>query len=468
MSNPNATLNIAIPDSVYKLLSILETGNNGEARAYIVGGCVRDKLLGITPKDWDVCTSLKPDEVKDILASNNISTYDTGIKHGTVTAHMSDMDIEITTFRIDGDYSDNRHPDSVEFANTLYEDLARRDFTINAMAVNKNGILYDPYNGLDDLKNRIIRCVGNPEARFTEDALRVLRALRFSTTKDMYIDDDTVKAMYKLKDSLTRLSSERLSSELCKMLGVQDTDMLYLNLINYHDILSVIIPDIKKCVYFNQNNKYHAYNVWAHTCAVVANTSSNIYVRLAALFHDIGKPDSYTEDSLGYGHFYGHPKISADITLNIMTKLKFSNEYIKNVYNLVLYHDSFMSSLSKRAIRRTLNKFEDLGGEKFINMLFDLRYADIRGRGKEDVYGDINKLYESSKRLDEVIKDRECFSMKDLAVNGNDMIELEYEGKGIGAILNHLLDKVISGELPNDKEILMNKAHDMRKKHSEK
>ena len=300
---------ISIPKGAKAIILGLRYENH---EAYVVGGCVRDSLLGREPKDWDICTSATPQEVKEHLNRCSVRAIDTGLKHGTVTADMERAGkYEITTFRIDGDYSDNRRPDSVTFTESIYQDLSRRDFTINAMAYNSAGLI-DPFHGVDDLKNGIIRCVGNPNDRFGEDALRILRALRFASVYGFSIEKDTAQAIHDNAWRLTNIAAERIHSELCKLLlgnGVLPV------LLDYSDVIATIIPEMKPCIGFNQNNKYHQYTIYDHIAHAVSNyTGKDIAVKVALLLHDIGKPCCYTEDENG-GHFHGTETI-------VMTFLK--------------------------------------------------------------------------------------------------------------------------------------------------
>ena len=318
---------ISIPKGAKAIILGLRYENH---EAYIVGGCVRDSLLGKEPKDWDICTSATPQEVKEYLNRCSVRTIDTGLKHGTITADMERAGkYEITTFRIDGDYSDNRRPDSVTFTESIYQDLSRRDFTINAMAYND-----DPFHGVDDLKNGIIRCVGNPNDRFSEDALRILRALRFASVYGFSIEKNTAQAIHDNAWRLTNIAAERIHSELCKLLlgnGVLPV------LLDYPDVIATIIPEMKPCIGFDQNNKYHQYTIYDHIAHAVANyTGKDIAVKVALLLHDIGKPCCYTEDENG-GHFHGHGNYSYDISKVVLERLRFDTTTKQEVLDLADY-----------------------------------------------------------------------------------------------------------------------------------
>lgn len=446
-----------IPPNAHYLLDILEEDGY---EAYIVGGCVRDSSLGREPNDWDICTSAKPEEVINLLECyDDIEVILTGLKHGTITAHINGENYEITTYRIDGEYSDNRRPDSVIFVDDIVKDLSRRDFTINAMAYNQYGELVDPFGGLVDLALGIIRCVGNPDDRFKEDALRILRALRFASTYGFAIDNETASAIRRNKNLLKNISAERIREELCKMLcgeGVLDI------LLNYSDIMVVIIPEFKPCIGFNQNNPYHMYTVYDHIAHAVSNyKGTNISIKMALLLHDIGKPECYTEDENG-GHFHGHSVPSMRIAKDVVERLKFDNKTKQEVVDLVLYHDSDIYP-GVRTVRRWLNKI----GPDLLDKLLFIKIADI------EAHSDINK----AERRDDILKvkliakgilaERQCFQIKDLAINGNDILALGVEaGPMVGKILNHLLAKVIEEEVENDHDILIDEAKEFCNKMS--
>lgn len=419
--------------------------------AYIVGGCVRDSLLGKEPKDWDICTSATPQEIKKHLNRCGIRTIDTGLKHGTITADMGQAgQYEITTFRIDGDYSDNRHPDFVTFTESIYQDLSRRDFTINAMAYNSTGLI-DPFHGVDDLKNGIIRCVGNPNDRFGEDALRILRALRFASVYGFTIEGATAQAIHDNAWRLTNIAAERIRSELCKMLlgsGVLPI------LLGYSDVVATIIPEMSPCIGFDQNNKYHQYTIYEHIAHAVSNyTGEDIAVKVALLLHDIGKPQCYTEDENG-GHFHGHGIQSHDIAEKVLDRLRFDNKTKQEVLELVLYHDTTIEP-TPRTVRKWLHKI----GEHRFSQLIDVRMADILAHAKGTQESRIERCTALGAIMSEVLEAEQCFSLKDLKVNGYDIIGLGVEqGKIVGKILNTLLDGVISETVENSREALLQKA----------
>ena len=439
---------ISIPPGAKAIITGLRYANH---EAYVVGGCVRDSLLGITPKDWDICTSATPDEMKELFQRNRIRTIDTGLKHGTITANMESAGMfEVTTFRIDGDYSDMRHPDSVVFTESITKDLARRDFTINAMAYNPAGLI-DPYGGRQDLESGVIRCVGNPDDRFKEDALRILRALRFSSTYGFSIEAQTSAAIHRNRFLLKHIASERIQSEMNKILlgkGVLNV------LLEYSDVFAVFIPEFSKCIGFNQNNSYHKYNVYDHIAYSVAHyTGSDISVKVALFLHDIGKPLCYSEDHNG-GHFYGHPLISGEIAETILNRLRFDTKTKNEVLELVLHHDDDIHPTIK-SVKRWLYR---IGYDQFMRLI-DVNIADSLAHmpGTQDKW---LAGYETARVIaNQIIEQEQCFSLKNLEINGHDLLALGFqEGKEIGTILNEILIKVIDGDLPNNKVELLEYA----------
>lgn len=390
-------------------------------------------------------------EVKEHLNRCSVRAIDTGLKHGTVTADMERAGkYEITTFRIDGDYSDNRRPDSVTFTESIYQDLSRRDFTINAMAYNSAGLI-DPFHGVDDLKNGIIRCVGNPNDRFGEDALRILRALRFASVYGFSIEKDTAQAIHDNAWRLTNIAAERIHSELCKLLlgnGVLSV------LLDYSDVIATIIPEMKPCIGFNQNNKYHQYTIYDHIAHAVSNyTGKDIAVKVALLLHDIGKPCCYTEDENG-GHFHGHGNYSYDISKVVLERLRFDTATKQEVLDLVLYHDTVIEPTTK-TVRRWLCKI----GERRFSQLLDVRMADIKAHAEGTQESRIERCVALGVLMTEILEQEKCFSLKDLAINGKDIISLGVpQGKQIGVILHELLEEVILDTLPNEHDVLLRKA----------
>ena len=420
--------------------------------AYIVGGCVRDFFIGKQPHDWDICTSAMPGEVMALMAENGIRTIETGLQHGTVTACYGVWQYEITTFRTDGEYSDNRRPDSVEFVCEVLEDLSRRDFTINAMAYNERIGLVDPWGGYGDLDNKLIHCVRNPDDRFREDALRIMRALRFAATYGFKIEEKTAAAIHRNKDLLKNISAERIQSELTKMLCGKGVRRI---LLEYKDVMAVIIPELEPCIGFNQNNPYHIYDVYDHIAHAVANyDGDDISIKMALLLHDVGKPECYTEDHNG-GHFYGHSVPSMRIAKDVTTRLKFNNKTKDEVVDLVLYHDSDIYP-GARSVKRWLNKI----GVMRLHQLISVKFADTYAHADVNRATMIDNYFAILKIAGDIFKEQQCFTLKQLAING--FVVMEHlgvpSGPKVGEVLNHLLDKVLDGEIENDTDVLMEEA----------
>lgn len=437
--------NIEVPAPVYFIIQELEKCGH---EAYMVGGCVRDSVLGRTPHDYDICTSATPDEILQAFPYEEI--IPTGLQHGTVTILINKEPYEVTTYRIDGDYSDNRRPDNVTFTKNLVEDLRRRDFTINAMAYNPKTGLIDPFNGLEDIKEETIRCVGSAKDRFSEDALRILRAIRFASQFGFVIESDTDWKIHQQHKRLENISVERVNSEFCKIVS---SDSFCVQLLLYKDVFSLFIPELKSMFDFQQNNPYHAYDVFGHTVhAIKQCESDDLVVRLAVFFHDFGKPHSYQDGEDGIRHFKGHGKVSAEITDSIMKRLRFDNETRNNVVELVYYHDATFE-VGKKYVKRWLNKI----GEKQFRRLLEVRRADIKGQKPDYEKSRIEKVDNIENILEEILSEKSCFSLKDLAVNGNDVKEVMSlkEGKDIGYWLNEILKRVIDGELENNKDDLV-------------
>ena len=441
---------INIPADANELIHTLQ--NNGHS-AYIVGGCVRDSILGRTPHDWDICTSATPSEMLEIFKDKKI--IETGLQHGTVTVVVNGEPYEITTYRIDGIYSDNRRPDTVIFTDKLVEDLRRRDFTINAMAYNDEEGLIDPFNGMEDIKYKKISCVGRAEDRFGEDALRILRAIRFAAQLEFAIMPGTDWEIHKQYKNLENISIERINSEFCK---IASSDDFCVELLLYKDVFSLFIPELKDMFDFPQNNPWHIWDVFGHTIhAVEYCDSDDLVVRLAVFFHDFGKPHSYQDGEDGIRHFKGHGKVSADMTDSIMKRLRFDNETRNNVVELVYYHDATFE-VGKKYVKRWLNKI----GEKQFRRLLQVKKSDNKAQNLELSSDRIEELEEIELLIDEVLQEDECFSLKDLAVNGKDLIGVGYKaGKELGNTLNKLLQLVIDGDCPNEKEKLLQEAESL-------
>ena len=434
-----------ISQSAAEALSIL--WQNG-FEAYLVGGCVRDMLMGFEPKDWDITTNATPQQVKAAFRGEIV--IETGIKHGTVTVLIGSgverESLEVTTFREDIGYSDHRRPDSVSFAATLKEDVSRRDFTINSLAFCPERGVIDYFGGADDIKARTIRCVGDAGRRFNEDALRMLRALRFSSTLGFRIERETSASIHQNKELLRSVSAERINIELTKMIcgcGAGAT------LREFADVVGVVIPEIIPMIGFYQHNKYHCYDVWRHTIEVMENCEPTHILRWAALLHDIGKPDCFSLDSDGIGHFYGHAALSKQKANIVMYRLKFDNATRERVLTLVERHDVSLIP-EARVIKRYLNRL----GEDALRQLLLLRHADIMGHAPEYRYR-IKEIEQIQALMEQVIAEVACFSLKDLAIDGKDIVALGLKGKEIGDALKFLLNAVIDDLVPNERSTLL-------------
>ena len=439
--------NINIPDGANLLIHTLQ--GNGYS-AYVVGGCVRDSILGREPHDWDICTSATPEQMLKVFKDRRV--IETGLQHGTITVVVDKIPYEITTYRIDGDYSDNRRPDSVTFTDNLIEDLKRRDFTINAMAYNDTQGLVDPFGGIDDIKYEKIQCVGSAKERFGEDALRILRAIRFASQFEFSIEPETDWQIHQLYKNLENISVERINSEFCK---IASFDNFCVELLLYKDVFSLFIPELKDMIDFPQNNPWHIYNVFDHTVHAVSECDSkDLVTRLAVFFHDFGKPHSYQDGEDGIRHFKGHAKVSAEMTDSIMKRLRFDNDTRNKVVELIQCHDATIP-VGKKHAKKWLNKI----GEEQFRRLLKLKEADNKAQNIERFNERIGELREIESLVDEVLQEQECFSLKDLAVKGEDLIKIGYKpGRALGAALRGLLDCVIAEEIENNKIELLKLA----------
>ncbi len=440
---------IFMPDYCKTIIKSLE--DNGY-EAYLVGGCVRDSVMGITPHDYDITTSATPDEMLECFS--NFKVIETGIKHGTLTVVIDKNQIEVTTFRIDGEYTDFRRPDSVRFSRDLKEDLSRRDFTINALAYNEKTGIVDMFGGLEDIKNEKIRCVGEPDKRFLEDALRILRALRFSSTLGFEIDKNTAKSIQKNQELIKNIAVERVFVEFKKLLCGKRVEQV---LLEFRDVFAQFIPEIKPCFDFEQKTKYHCYDVYTHIVKTVANIKADEKLRLTAFFHDIGKPQTFFTDENGVGHFYGHNKNSSRIAKQVLKRLKADNKTIEDVATNVYIHDREVAPTEK-SVKRFLSKYSL---QSFYDLL-EIKKADALAHAKEyrDRTDYLQTLYDLSCKI---INEKQCFSLKDLALDGFDLIELGYSGKCVGEALAFLLEQVIDGKVQNEKETLINHLKDNRR-----
>lgn len=409
--------------------------------AYAVGGCVRDSILNRKPEDWDITTSAKPEQVKRIFRR----TVDTGIEHGTVTVLIGKDGFEVTTYRVDGLYEDGRHPKEVTFTSRLEEDLKRRDFTINAMAYNDDERLVDAFGGMRDLNYHLIRCVGDPKERFSEDALRILRAVRFSAQLAFPIEPETAEAIKSLAPNLEKISAERIQAELVKLLvsdhpeRIQDACEL--------GITKVVLPEWDDMVGVKQNTPHHKYDVAAHTVHALQNVKNDKVLRLTMLFHDMGKPVMKTTDENGRDHFKGHAIASEQIAKTVMKRLKFDNDTIRKVTKLVAYHDYRMEPTGAN-VRRAMH---EIGVELFPYYLA-VRLADTKAQSSYERRGKLENIIQIRELYRNALRNKECVTLKDLAVTGTDLINLGIApGKKLGTLLNELLDMVIEDPAWNRK-----------------
>jgi len=428
---------IFIPEPVQEILRRLEDAGY---EAWCVGGAVRDALLGLTPGDWDVTTSAAPEAVLELFSPNALPT---GLQHGTVTVGGG---VEVTTFRRDGAYLDNRHPDHVEFTGSLTEDLARRDFTVNAVAMDLRGALADPFGGREDLAARVLRAVGEPEKRFREDALRILRGLRFASKLGFGIEPETRRAIHRCGPLLRNIAPERIQAEMTGILcGAHVAEIL----LEYPDVLGVFMPEILPCVGFDQRSVYHCYDVWEHTARAAAAAKPDPVLRWAMLLHDLGKPSTFTLDSEGRGHFYGHWRVSVPLGAAILDRLRVDNRSKKMILTLVERHDAPLT-LSEKSVRRNLSRY----GEEALRLLLEVKRAD--NLAQAEPYRDRQTLIQQWEDLLElVLQSGECFSLRQLAVKGGDLTALGLRGPQVGQALNELLELVIDEKLPNDRDLLL-------------
>ena len=432
-----------IPDYVKNVLTTLEaTGHE----AWCVGGCVRDMLLGREPEDWDVTTNALPEEIMQVFGAH---AFPTGLKHGTVTVRTDCQSVEVTTYRVDGVYHDHRRTETVFFTRSLEEDLGRRDFTVNAMAMNLRGELRDPFGGQIDLREGVLRCVGEPDRRFQEDALRILRGLRFAAVLGIEIYPATAAAIHQNRSLLRDIAAERIQAELWKLLcGKKAAEVLR----GYPDVIGVFWPEVLPMVGFDQRNHHHCYDVWEHTLHAVAAVPAEPVLRCAVLLHDIGKPNTFTVDEKGVGHFYGHGAVSRELADQMLRRLKCSTEFRETVVRLVEWHDRDIPRTDK-SIRRALRAL----GEQDLRRLIEVKRADNLAQAPEfhDRQLEIDK---AEQILEKLLAEDACFSLKQLAVNGKDLTEIGLSGPAVGKVLNALLDAVVNGELPNEREVLLDVA----------
>ena len=430
-----------------KVQAVMQMLEEAGFEAHAVGGAVRDSLLGKEPFDWDVTTSALPEQVMALFGDAAIPT---GLKHGTVTVLQNGERIEITTYRRDGDYADHRHPVAVEFTPSLREDLQRRDFTVNAIALSRKGDVIDPFGGQADLAAGLLRAVGDAEQRFEEDALRILRGLRFASVLDFAVEEQTALAMRKKKELLRTIAAERVLEELTKLLCGKAVRRV---LMEFSDILGVVIPEILPSVGFDHRNPHHCFDVWEHTACAVENIPPQPILRWTMLLHDLGKPAVCVYDhAAGKARYGGHQAASVELAKEILPRLRFDRDAARRILRLVEHHDRLFDPTEK-SIRRMLRLF----GEEDLRALIHIRRADNLAQ-HPDYQGRQAELAACDEVLEKVLAEQQCFSLAQLAVNGRDMIELGLYGKEVGEMLDILLTAVVEEQLPNEKEVLLSEV----------
>ncbi len=433
---------MVLPSYLLPLFHRLEQSGH---RCYAVGGCVRDSIMGISPQDYDLCTNARPEEVISLFS--DYRCIPTGLRHGTVTVLTEGHPVEITTFRTEGSYTDGRRPDWVTFTPSLEEDLSRRDFTVNAMAFSPEEGIIDPFGGRQDLEKGLLRCVGNPDRRFTEDALRILRCLRFASTLGFSIHPNTAAALKNTASRLTLVSGERIGAELNKLLCGKQVRQI---LLDWPDVLGVVLPEILPMVGCPQRTPYHRYDVWGHTAAAVEAIPPKVELRLTMLFHDAGKPACAFTDESGTDHFYGHGKISAQLAQTALARLKWDRATSETVVELCLLHDRVLVP-SLPAVKRLLNKI----GPERLEQLILVKEADTLAQSKLALPR--MEQHQQIRRLaQQILEEQSCFSRKDLAVTGKDLLALGIPaGPKMGEILEALLNAVMDGKISNQREALL-------------
>ncbi len=432
-----------LPYGVNRIITIL---GEGGYEAFAVGGCVRDMIMGKEPVDYDITTNALPQQIKNCFAG--FKTIDTGIKHGTVTVVLNDENFEITTYRVDGEYTDNRRPDNVRFSSLISEDLSRRDFTVNAMAYSEDEGLVDLFDGEKDIKNKVIRCVGDPDKRFNEDGLRILRALRFASTLGFEIEKKTAEAIKRNKGLLKNLSAERVFSEFKKLVCGENAAKI---ISDYKEVIGVFLPEILPMIDFVQRTKYHNLNVFDHTVKAFEKTEKDVVLRLAALLHDVGKPAAVTTDEAGVDHFKGHAVISAEMAETVLKRLKADNKTIESVKLLILYHSAKI--LPEEADLKKL--ISEIGFEHAKNLM-KLKISDTYAKAYP--YCEDNTPRENLEIIKRIEKSGDPVFIKDLKINGTDIMQMGVKGQAVGKILNLLLDLVILKEIENEKGLLLEQA----------
>lgn len=433
-----------LPSNITDILDALERSGH---EAYIVGGCVRDSLMGLPPHDYDVTTSALPEEIKSVFS--HLRTVDKGIKHGTVTVISEGVPVEVTTYRIDGEYHDSRRPDSVCFTRSLQEDIARRDFTMNGIAYSPTRGLRDEFGGAEDIRARIIRCIGDPDRRFSEDALRILRALRFASVLGFSVEEHTADSLRRSAPLLDRISAERVFSELTRLLCGGNVRQV---LTEFPEVFTRIIPELSRCVGYEQGSRWHSLTLYEHMAAACAAAPPAEEMRLAMLLHDIAKPDVHTTDSSGEAHYYGHAGKSAETADAILRRLRCDNALREKVCRIIKYHDMTPENTPK-SIRRQLSKH----GEEMFRCIMAAHIADDSAKTSEALER-VPLWEEIIRRSRETAAQQPCLAVKDLAVNGRDLAELTPPSPLTGETLKYLLSRVVDEALPNEREILLEEA----------
>ena len=438
-----------MPKNVDTAINLLQSAG---FEAYAVGGCVRDSLLGKTPNDWDITTSAKPEDMKSVFA--DFHCIDTGIKHGTVTVVIDGEPLEITTFRLDGEYEDNRHPKSVTFTSNLGADLGRRDFTVNAMAYSKMTGTVDLFGGQNDLKNKIIRCVGDPDRRFNEDALRILRALRFASALDFEIEEKTAQSLLKNCALLGNISEERIAKELLKLVCGKGAKRI---LTDFAPVLFEILPELQPMYKNSHDNPHHCYDIYEHTLIAVESIDPEPTLRFAMLLHDCGKPAVKKFDENSVAHFYGHQRISAEISAQILARLKVSNKFRDEILFLVSNHDRWELYENTEKMPRYLSKF---GLDGVLNLLKVMR-ADVLAQSPEYRYR-LDQIADAEEIAKNLAAQKPCLSLSELQINGRTLMDIGIpQGRKLGAVLAQLLDEVIDGVTKNTQEALTTRAREI-------
>lgn len=449
-------MKILLPQQVQQIIETLEAAGY---EAYAVGGCVRDRLLGREPNDWDITTSATPQQVKALFRR----TVDTGIAHGTVSVLLPGGQYEVTTYRIDGEYTDSRHPASVVFTDSLTEDLRRRDFTINAMAYNETRGLVDVFGGISDLENKIVRCVGDARERFGEDALRMLRAVRFAAQLGFTVEESTQDAIREMAGSLEHISAERIQTELVKLLVSPHPE----ELVRAYELgmTAVFLPEFDTMMRTGQNNPHHCYSVGMHTVRAIQECRADRVTRLSALLHDVGKPAVKTTDD-GVDHFKGHPQESERLAHDVLRRLKFDNDTVHKVCLLVLLHDDYPRVKGENLVRlqageniaekRMVRRMARRAGKELFEPLMDLMRADVLAQSEYRRTEKLLLIDQICAAYREIERENDCISLSDLAVNGSDLISAGMEpGKEIGEMLNRMLEDVMDHPEHNTKEYLL-------------